>query len=385
MRVTGFDISQKGLASKSFLLLLVLLLLLLNYNVQISIIRLILVSGIMILPIVYLYGATLSKNFIFSLLTSISILIFLFFSILINSNTFSLNISGPQGEIFAAIVGFSFIFYLEMARNKKTHEVNFSHFLKYFLLCYLGILLCDLLLRYVQEPACFLNYFCRKEAKTVGFFSTTNVTGVNIATILVTLLVIKQAQNFKFTFFLLHLILLSTMARAAIVAYIVVLLLYFIFRFNLFIKFIVIISSVFLIIMISVYNPQNILSDGSLLSKIDFLNKTLILAKNAEMTELIFGYGASFDSVATVLNVNGWSPHLPFLKAFFYFGIFGVVFYILTLIVPLYAVGAQFTWPLLVNQIAALAGGPMYSPTVTCVFLLIYMSRAKLNKGKCNG
>lgn len=352
---------------------------------QLSIIRLILVSGVMLLPIVYLYGATLSKNFVSGLLTSISILIFLFFCILVNSDTFLLNISGPQGEIFAAIVGFSFIFYLEIAKNEKTREINFAHLLKYFLLGYLGILLCDLLLRYIQEPACFLNYFCRKEAKTVGLFNTTNVTGVNIASILITLLVIKQAKNFKFIFFLMNLILLTTMARAAIVAYIFVLLLYAIFRSNFFVKLFFITISVFLFIMLAIYNPQNILNDGSLLSKIDFLNQTLVLAKNADMTELMFGYGASFNSVATVLNVNGWSPHLPFLKAFFYFGIWGFILYIFSLIVPLYVIGSQFMWPLLVNQIAALAGGPMYSPTVTCAFLLVYMSRTNLNKGKYNG
>ena len=175
------------------------------------------------------------------------------------------------------------------------------------------------------------------------------------------------------------------MARAAIVAYVFVLLLYAIFRSNFFVKLFFITISVFLFIMLAIYNPQNILNDGSLLSKIDFLNQTLVLAANADMTELMFGYGASFNSVATVLNVNGWSPHLPFLKAFFYFGIWGFILYIFSLIVPLYVIGSQFMWPLLVNQIAALAGGPMYSPTVTCAFLLVYMSRTNLNKGKYNG
>jgi len=382
MKIAKFDIPEKGPSSISFWLLLVSLLLLLTYNTQLAALRLVLVSGLMFLPVMYLYGAALSKNFILSLLISIAIMVFLFFCILVNSSTFQLSISGPQGEIFAAIVGFSFIFYLEIIKSKKSREINTTRLLKYFVMGYFGILVFDLLLRYIQEPTCFMNYFCRKEAKTVGLFNTTNVTGVNIATILITLLVVKQAKNFKFLFIFLHLILLTTMARAAIVAYVFVLLVYFVFKSHFFVKLTAFSISVVLIAIIAIYNPYNILSDGSLLSKIDFLNQTLVLAKGADLRELMFGYGASFDSVATVLNVNGWSPHLPFLKAFFYFGIWGIIFYFFSILVPVYVVGTKFIWPLLVNQIAALAGGPMYSPTITCSLVLIYMCQANAKKGK---
>ena len=79
-------------------------------------------------------------------------------------------------------------------------------------------------------------------------------------------------------------------------------------------------------ILISIFNPYDILHDGSLKSKFDFLLQTKKIAETTSLSQLIFGFGASFGSVANLLNVNGWSPQLPFLKAFFYLGIPGLSF-----------------------------------------------------------
>ena len=378
-------IVKKGPESLSFWLFLIPLFALVNYNTQNSGLRMVLVLGIMFLPIFYLYRSPLSKNFHCSFFISIFIIIYLLTCLAINSNTLEFNISGPNAEIFAAFVGFSFVFYVEMIKSQKINKLDVRHLFMFFVLGWLGILLADLLTRYLEEPECFLNYFCRKSAKTVGFFSTTNVTGVNIATILITLLATKQAKYFKLTFILFNVILFTTMARAAIISYIFVTLAYIIFQSNIFVKFSTLLIFIFSIIGIAVYNPYNILNDGSLLSKFEFINQTILLAEDAGLRELFFGYGASLDSVASILGVNGWSPHLPLLKAFLYFGLPGVIFYIISILVPVFVVGRTFFWPLLVNQLAAMAGGPMYSSTLTCALILVYMVQVNNKRIPFNG
>ena len=51
------------------------------------------------------------------------------------------------------------------------------------------------------------------------------------------------------------------------------------------------------------------------------------------VSRLFFGFGESFSTVNSILNVNDWSPHLLLLKAFLYFGIAGVVLYLESMLV----------------------------------------------------
>jgi len=369
---------KRDLKAKTYWLMLSTLVLLLTFNVQSGPLRLILVASMIIMPLVILYDRPLNRGFIVRLISSILIVTFFFLSVLLNVDTFSLSLSGPQGEIFAAIVGISFVFYLALVQDLRGRGLDYRYLLKSFLILYTAILLADIAVRYIEAPSCFLNYFCRKEAKTVGFFNTTNVTGVNVATILMTVIVTRQVAASKLIFVLLHFVLLSTMARAAIVSYVVVVLIYLTFSAHLLIRLFVCIVLLVAVFYIAIVNPYNILNDGSLLSKFDFLSRSLEIARGASLYQLLFGFGASFDSVARILNVSGWSPHIPFLKAFFYFGLPGFAIYFFSIAVTLYVGGTRFIWPLLVNQIAAMAGGPMYSPTLTCALVILVLLRSQL-------
>ena len=362
---------------KNYILMLCLILLLV-FNVQHTGVRIVLVLAIIFLPIYLLWNRSLPQNFISGLVLTASVICFLLICVLVNSNTFTLSFSGAQGEIFAAFVSVSFVFYFALMVLTSWDFTNIDKLFKYVLIMFTFILLADAVVRYILEPNCFMNYFCRKEAKTVGFFSTTNVTGVNVATVLVTMIALKRVASHKIIFLLLHIILITTMARAAIISYAITVFLYLVINSHKFIRFPVFLFFIYIIVFVALKNPYDILNDGSLKSKFDFLFQTLEIAETATLTQLLFGFGASFNSVADILGVNGWSPHLPFLKAFFYFGIVGFFLYVFSMLICLALGGKRFIWPLLVNQVAALAGGPMYSTTLTFSLFFVYVYRKRL-------
>ena len=168
------------------------------------------------------------------------------------------------------------------------------------------------------------------------------------------------------------------MARAAIISYVITVSFYLIISSHKFFRFIAFLFLIVVINVVASINPYNILNDGSLKSKFDFLFQTKEIAETATFKQLLFGFGASLNSVASILDVNGWSPHLPILKAFFYFGIVGFLLYGFSLLICLMLGGTKFIWPLMVNQVAAMAGGPMYSTTLTFSVFFLYAYSERL-------
>ena len=109
----------------------------------------------MILPIFLLFNRSLPKNFIPGLVLSVSIICFLLICVLVNSNTFTLSFSGADGEIFAAMLSVSFIFYFALMVVTKRDFTDIDNLFKNVLIIFTLILLADVVTRYFQEPNCF--------------------------------------------------------------------------------------------------------------------------------------------------------------------------------------------------------------------------------------
>ena len=344
-----------------------LLILMMIYNFQQSALRLVAVVLIILLPFLLLSGGRLTRLFAVYMALSIASMAYLVFSILGNVSTFELDISGASAEIFSAFVGVSLLPVMYLLRTDLLRNVGRERVFKYFISVYLVVLCADVVVRYGLEPQCFLNYSCRHEAKTVGFFSTTNVTGMNVATLLMAIIASGHAGGNRLLASLLAVILVTTMARAAIISFITVFVIYRLVASAFLTKALIGVLVFSGFYYLAADNFYGILTDGSLLSKFDFVSSAYVLGHNASLSQLLFGFGSSFSEVVAILNVNGWSPHLPLLKAFLYFGTIGVGLYLLSMLVLLKFGGRGFFWALLVNQVAAMAGGPMYSPSLAAV------------------
>lgn len=72
-----------------------------------------------------------------------------------------------------------------------------------------------------------------------------------------------------------------------------------------------------------------VFNDGSFLSKINFMSISMRAVGSAPVDVMIFGDKLSYDYIIQSYSYNGWSLHLAVLKAFWYFGIFGIAFYVL--------------------------------------------------------
>ena len=166
------------------------------YNVQIPVLRLIFVLLILALPLYLLLNVKLAKSFYILLALFLVPILYMLIVVLLRANSFELNINGPQGEILAAFVGVSFIFSLMLFLVVKTYNLNPHQLLDSVVFMLLFVSTLDMAFRYFAEPQCFMNYFCRREAKIVGFFATSNVTGVNIATLLMFIISAGFAKHY---------------------------------------------------------------------------------------------------------------------------------------------------------------------------------------------
>lgn len=356
------------------------------YNVDNTLIRMILMLLWAFVPILFLLKfnkQNIGFNGIKELSYSLIILLLLFISFLVNIDTLSFELSGPNVEKLTPFLYFfhvTTLFYFLQLNSKKIN----SRFVTYFMISIVIILFLDMIVRYIQAPQYFLNYDTRHQAKTIGFFSTTNVNGQIIAFFIV------MSWGIRFQFkkliqFLMIGILITTMARSAIVAIIAV----YVFKYLLHTKgFISRSISIVLavgIIVLFIIDPMNFQSDGSLLSKLQFFNATYNLILTGSIGDIVFGYGASYDAITTALDVRGWSPHVSILKAFLYYGLFGVFIFIFILI-HFVKENKKMFLPIITFLIFSLAGAPIFWPTLSVglIILMIYdnIERNKINVNK---
>jgi hypothetical protein len=278
-------------------------------------------------------------------------------SLFINISTFDFALSGPAVEMLTPIV-FGWIilsWYVTLNFVKHKNGINKKIQISNSLYFIVFIAIFDVAVRYLQEPDCFLNYLCRFEAKTVGLFSTSNATGLSIMFVLVLLRVIGGYVKFEI---LLSIILLTTMARASIIAYLICLTFIVFFKANIRWKLTLGFPLVLAIILNLIYDPLELANDGSANSKADFFKAAYTLIENGSFGEILFGFGASFSTITLKLNVNDWSPHVPILKSFMYYGFIGVWFYLLSLILIVSKFRMLF-WPTVGYFISGLAGAPI--------------------------
>ncbi len=373
----------EGKNTNSIVLMLVLLASIF-FNASNPYLRIIILSIWAFLPIVHILATNNYKNFsitkneMYLLIFSFFWICLFLFSILKNYNSFTLNFQKANVESYTP---FLFIFQAFLIIHFTKIRVNdVSDFLFYFFLTVTIFFSLDVLYRYFLEPECFLNYWCRTDAKRVGFFSTTNVTGMLIGFLLISSTYLKFP--FKKTFsFLLFLVLLTTMARAAIFSTIFIFFLrYFDLRYPFRTMFLLIIF-VLPIYFYFLYDPLNLLVDGSLLSKMDFFSSTLQIFGEANIYDLFFGFGASFEYIAILLGVGGWSAHVPILKSFLYYGLFGVLFFVLYLS-QIYLAEKKMFLPILFFLICGLAGAPIFWPTLFSGYILLVLNNASKNQFK---
>jgi len=356
------------------------------YNVDNSIVRMFLILSWAFVPILFLFkynSQTIGRNGIRELNYSLIILFLLFLSFLANIDTLSFEFSGPNVEKLTPFLYFFHVTTLFYFLQLNSNKIN-GKFVTYFMISILVILLFDMIVRYIQAPQYFLNYNTRHEAKTIGFFATTNVNGQIIAFFIV------MSWGIKFKFkkiiqFLLIGILITTMARSAIVAIIAVYGLQYILYSKGFIARTISIILIIGIVLLFVIDPMNFQNDGSLLSKIQFFNATYSLILTGSIGDIIFGYGASYEVIITALNVKGWSPHVSILKAFLYYGLFGVFIFIFILI-HFVKKNNKMLLPVITFSIFSLAGAPIFWPTLSVglILLMVYdnIERNKINVSK---
>jgi hypothetical protein len=358
-------------ASRIILIILIVLGLVNNFRFQFLRIPSILIWAL--IPAFYIFISKNYRNINKSLLINYVVpyfllTIILFFPILYNINGFELELSGSSVEkITAFLTPFSCVTFVMLSGVSVNKFKNFNRSIDIGVWLIIGFFLFEALYRYSVAPELFLNYFKRHPAKTIGLLSTTNVNGQVLTLLFVSLLVIPFKKKFLALSIIL-ILLITSMARSAIVSLLIVWLMFLIYKSNFIFK--VILTTVAFFISGYLLFDIGMATDGSLLSKIEFISATKTIIDNSDLIQLVFGYGMSYQSITNTLGVQGWSPHLPILKAFLYYGIFGVIYYIGTIFL-LYRFNNKILLPMIAYLILSLAGAPLFFPGLLSILIII--------------
>lgn len=371
------DISSVGVSSLAFL---VAMLCGSFYNLDNTLLR---IASILVWAVLPFFTVSLFGNLrfgaadLYRLKLSLVLFGFLIVSMLVNSKSLMFEFSGPAVE---KLTGLLIVFYpLTLISLHSTRFAEPEKMIRYFLVGVFVVLILDVLIRYIDGPQYFLNYSTRKEAKTLGLFTTTNVLGQFLSFFILLLEEVKITRK-RLIQFCLFWILVSTMARAAVVGLIFVFCLRLVWKsrpiWKLFLSLFT--SAAFLTYL--AFDPFQLVNDGSLMSKFHFLDRSIDLFYHADFWELMFGFGGSYSTIVDVLGVSGWSPHLPVLKAFLYFGILGVIAYFYVL-VDFMMYDRRLFFPICVAFVVGLAGAPIFWPTLLVgAFFLTLADKGKHSK-----
>ena len=339
------------------------------YNTQIFWLRIIITGLIPIIPILLAViqpSMRLRKSIFHYMFASILWSGYFVFWVIMQAPQLELNLSGANVEMLTPALFVSSVLALPVIANVSPSTLKNA--IKIFFSLLLATLLLDILFRWYLEPECFLNYTCRKPAKTVGFFSTTNALATSFVPIVLSVAAINQLPLGKRILALL--VLISTMARAALVSYFLVGSFGRALKINGLRKWFFILFLTCIIVALFHFDPFSFRGDGSGSSKIDFFAGTISLASSMDSVDIIFGVGASFDAVTEALGVNGWSPHAPILKAFLYFGMCGLALYVYSIFGVL-KLHEKMWLPLASFVLLSLAGAPIFFPTFFACFAIL--------------
>lgn len=350
-------------------LIVIILLLSAIYNTQFSEVRIAIVILLTALPIfVFLSDRSKNKNseLLHPMLASIAWVIYFILWGIINFGEIQFEFSGPKVEMLTPALYLTAIFTLPVIANLDPRRLRAT--VNYFLWIYVLFLLAEAAWRYFEEPYCFLNYSCRFEAKTVGYFSTTNALATSLSAILASIFYYRPFPRMRFGAY--FGILVTSMARAAIISTIIVITINTFNKTNIFGRIVLSAISFFVIYYVFENDPLNILQDGSGVSKIQFFTEAYYIVNNADNFQLFFGFGSNFDYITALLGVNNWSPHSPILKAMLYFGFIGVVLHFYSLF-SFYKLNRNLFLPIMSFFILGFAGAPLYFPTFIVCFAIV--------------
>lgn len=354
--------------NKREIVYLILVVLGLCFNFQNSSIRIVLMLFWASLPFLIIIGSSSMKiekrtlNYFYQLFFITCCLFFPFFY---NSSSFELELSGASVEKLTPFIGFMTLPYFFIISNSANYPTIHSRNLSIWLVVL--FFLFEATYRYLKGPELFMNYFDRHAAKTIGLLATTNVNGQSLSVLFSCVLVINIKHKVKLLI-VIFLLLLSAMARAAIIAVILTTGLYLLANSKAIYR-IIALSFSFVITTFFILDPLNLSSDGSLLSKLEFITSTIAILKDADLAEIVFGFGLNYESITNTLGVKGWSPHLPILKGFLYYGIFGITYFVLSNLL-IYRLNTKIFFPLLTYLILSFAGAPLFWPGLFSISLI---------------
>lgn len=293
-------------------------------------------------------------------------------SFLYSADSFSISLSGASAEMLTPLLLIPGAFLL--CANLELDRCRAETFIFRVLWVVALVLLLDFILRYLQHPVCSLNYSCRSAAKRGGVFINSNIVGqVSGGLLLVLGLVQVRARIFLGAIFVF--LLIVSFSRAAWVAYIVALFFLMLFNLSSVYRYIFILCSITLGLLLIYLDPLNFAADGSGQSKLSFFMYAIESWENANVGNILFGFGASYDRIVTMMDINGWSPHASLVKSYLYYGVMGVIFYIFILVWHLSFDKRLFPVVLYVLVIG-LSGAPIYWPSLT-IFCFLYLLFAR--------
>ena len=301
----------------------------------------------------------------FAILVCILFVMSIVLTITVNISDIHLSLSRERVESLTPLLFLSVPFIIQMIKNKLSMLVELNRVIWLVII----LLAIECMIRYFLQPTCFLNYSCRASAKVVGWFVTTNVTGGVIAMLLIALHNI-HIKHKRLAVLLLVLLLISTMSRSAILAYLLTFICLFVFQQKLVARIFVGITSLLLTAVFFYIDPAGLLRDGSFLSKLDFFSRAWQIAYHSDFISLLLGYGLSYDKIVSILDVQGWSPHSPILKSFLYYGAFGLIVFTLQLVI-FTKLHKKAIFVVICYLIFAFAGAPIYHPSLLASILLL--------------
>lgn len=355
-----------------FLVLFVLIFFGLALNFRSTNLRIIAISFWILFPFIKFFSNNtlkmLSGSYIRYLMV-LTITLLLFLPVMFNYNTLRISLNGAQVELLTPFLAFfTWPYFLfskrELSYNSKYVEAIIWTVILFFLF--------ESFYRVLSNFSLGLSYENRFFFKINGFMTTTNVIGQSFAILLASVLVTNYRRR-KLMIFFCVLILFLSFSRTAIIASI------FIFFLHLYITKIrplgkIIIITFLLYGTIIGFEYFSILSDGSFLSKIEFLKRSKNLLLESDIFEVLFGFGLDYDLIVTKFGIEGFSPHLPLIKAFMYYGIFGILFYSYLALILVYR-NKIMVLPVISFILISMAGAPIFSPALFASYLIT----------RCNG
>lgn len=344
------------------------------YNID-SILRFILLLFWYSFPFFYIYmkkkSSISNDQYMYVLILFLFYMVMLF-SRLIFIDSLSIGFTGAVVEMLTPLLFSSGIIYLYLIKEYSDSDKIYRFFV-YVCLIIIIMMLFDFIFRYLNNPYCSIHYSCRSAAKRGGVFINSNIVGQLAGGLILVFLIARKSilATALVVFFLIF-----SFSRAAWLAVSIAIILFFYIKSTGLTKVIFSTTALLIIVSAIIIDPLGLSHDGSGLSKFEFFQITFDIIKHADALNIIFGFGASYSDITTLIDLNGWSPHASVLKAFLYYGLVGVIFYLYIIFIHLKMYPESL--PLIVYYVViGLSGAPIYWPSLTMLILILFVFTSK--------